>query len=76
MEKNIAFHILFFIFLLVFNRDLSIILKQQQMRKILALMLVSLGLVTIISSCGSSRGGHCDAYGSVEIAPAADLAAL
>lgn len=46
------------------------------MRKILALMFVSFGLVSIVSSCGSSRGGHCDAYGSVEIAPADDLAAL
>lgn len=46
------------------------------MKKFLALMLVSFGLVAIVSSCGSSRGGHCDAYGSVEIAPADDVAAL
>jgi hypothetical protein len=46
------------------------------MRKFLALMLVGLGLVVVASSCGSSRGGHCDAYGSVEVAPADDLATL
>lgn len=45
------------------------------MKRILALMLVGLGLVAV-SSCGSSRGGHCDAYGSVEITPADDVAAL
>lgn len=46
------------------------------MRKFLALMLVGLGLVAVVSSCGSSRGGHCDAYGSVEVTPADDVAAL
>lgn len=46
------------------------------MRKFLALMLVGLGLVAVASSCGSSRGGHCDAYGSVEITPANDVASL
>jgi hypothetical protein len=46
------------------------------MRKFLALMLISVGMVAVVSSCGSSRGGHCDAYGSLEITPADDLAAV
>lgn len=39
-------------------------------------MLASFGLSLAISSCGSSRGGHCDAYGSVNVVPADDLATL
>ncbi len=63
----------FYIFVQVQSRPFNI-LKQQQMRKFLALMLVGFGLVATVSSCGSSRGGHCDAYGSVELTPAEDLA--
>lgn len=39
-------------------------------------MLACFGLSIAISSCGSSRGGHCDAYGSIEVAPADNLASL
>ncbi|MCO5260925.1 MAG: hypothetical protein M9916_12345 [Crocinitomicaceae bacterium] len=44
------------------------------MKKFLFLMLACFGLAIAISSCGSSRGGHCDAYGSVQTTPANDLA--
>ena len=44
------------------------------MRKIFTLMLVGFSLVATLSACGSSKGGHCDAYGSIEVAPADDLA--
>ena len=31
-------------------------------------------LTVIVASCGSSKGGHCDAYGSVDQTENADLA--
>lgn len=46
------------------------------MRKFLALMLVGFGVSLLVSSCGSTGGGHCDAYGSIENTPANDVAAL
>lgn len=46
------------------------------MRKFLALMLVAIGVMAFSVSCGSSRGGHCDAYGSLEVTPVNDLAAV
>jgi len=42
------------------------------MKVFVASMLI--GLTLFIVSCGASRGGHCDAYGSIEQAPAGDLA--
>lgn len=66
---------IFFIFVIVSIKTLKN-LKQQQMRKFLALMLVAIGVMAFSSSCGSSRGGHCDAYGSLEVTPADDLAAV
>lgn len=44
------------------------------MKKFLALALLVCGLAATASSCGSSRGGHCDAYGSVEFTTTEDLA--
>lgn len=31
----------------------------------MALTLVGIGMLVVLNSCGSSRGGHCDAYGKV-----------
>ena len=36
------------------------------MKKFLALTFAGLMLTVILAACGSSRGGHCDAYGSVD----------
>lgn len=41
------------------------------MKKLLAFAFLGLVLTVVLASCGSSQGGHCDAYGnksgSVEI---------
>lgn len=34
------------------------------MKRILALTLMGLMFTIVLASCGSSQGGHCDAYGS------------
>lgn len=34
------------------------------MKKVLALSLFGLILSVVLMSCGSSKGGHCDAYGN------------
>lgn len=34
------------------------------MKKVLALSLFGLMLTVVLMSCGSSKGGHCDAYGN------------
>lgn len=34
------------------------------MKKVLALGLFGLMLTVVLASCGSSQGGHCDAYGN------------
>lgn len=44
------------------------------MRKFLTLMLACFGLTLIVSSCATSTGAHCDAYGSVETVPVNDVA--
>lgn len=36
------------------------------MKKIMALALVAMTVTLVLSSCGSSKGGNCDAYGSVD----------
>jgi hypothetical protein len=46
------------------------------MKKVLALTLMGLMLTVVFAACGSSRGGHCDAYGSVDHVENTDLAAL
>lgn len=48
--------------------------KQTTMKKILTLTLVGMFLSLVISACGSSKGGHCDAYGSVNQVESSDLA--
>lgn len=45
------------------------------MKKVLALSFLGLLLTTVIASCGSSKGGHCEAYGSVDYEESNDLAA-
>ena len=44
------------------------------MKRILALTLVGFGLTVALASCGSSQGGHCDAYGSLDQIEKVDLA--
>jgi hypothetical protein len=44
------------------------------MKKILALAFIGFGLMIVVSACGSSRGGHCDAYGSANHVESSDLA--
>ncbi len=34
------------------------------MKRVLALSLFCLMLTVVLASCGSSKGGHCDAYGN------------
>jgi len=46
------------------------------MKKFLTLTLMGLMLSVVLASCGSSKGGHCDAYGSVDQVENSDLAAL
>ena len=45
------------------------------MKRILALTLMGLGLSVLVAACGSSQGGHCDAYGSLDQVNSTDLAA-
>lgn len=44
------------------------------MKKFLTLALVVVGLTIVLSSCGSSQGAHCDAYGSIDQVENNDLA--
>jgi len=44
------------------------------MRKILALTFMGLVLTVVLASCGSSQGGHCDAYGSLDQEVKSDVA--
>ncbi len=47
------------------------------MKRILALTLMGLMFTVILASCGSSQGGHCDAYGNVDnVEMENDMAAL
>lgn len=45
------------------------------MKKVLTFTLLGLVLTTVIASCGSSKGGHCEAYGNVDYEETSDLAA-
>lgn len=44
------------------------------MKKFLTLALVGLVLSVVFASCGSSQGGHCDAYGAIDQMENNDLA--
>lgn len=44
------------------------------MKRILALTLMGFGLTVVLAACGSSQGGHCDAYGSIDQVESTDLA--
>jgi len=44
------------------------------MKKILTLTLVGMLLSLAMTACGSSKGGHCDAYGSVNQVENSDIA--
>jgi len=46
------------------------------MKKFLALTLTGLILTAVLAACGSAKGGHCDAYGSVDQIEKTDLASL
>ncbi|MCH2224045.1 MAG: hypothetical protein MK066_04695 [Crocinitomicaceae bacterium] len=48
------------------------------MKKVFAIALLGLMFTVVLASCGSSKGGHCDAYGSVDTVDTenTDLAAL
>ena len=46
------------------------------MKKFLALTIMGLVLTAVVSACGSSKGGHCDAYGSVDQVENTDMASL
>ncbi len=37
------------------------------MKRLAALALVGIGMLVVLNACGSSRGGHCDAYGKVDV---------
>jgi len=36
------------------------------MKRVFAIALLGLMFTAVLASCGSSKGGHCDAYGSVD----------
>ncbi len=44
------------------------------MKKILTLTLVGLVTSLVFSACGSSKGGHCDAYGKLDQVEKKDVA--
>lgn len=44
------------------------------MKRILTLTIIGLVFSVLLASCGSSKGGHCDAYGSVKQLENTDLA--
>lgn len=44
------------------------------MKKVVTLMLIGMVFTLILSACGSSKGGNCDAYGSVDQTENSDLA--
>jgi len=44
------------------------------MKKVVTLMLIGMVFTLILSACGSSKGGTCDAYGSVDQNENTDLA--
>lgn len=44
------------------------------MKKLLTLTFLGLGLTVVLAACGSSQGGHCDAYGSLDQVENTDLA--
>jgi len=44
------------------------------MKRILTLTIIGLVFSAVLASCGSSKGGHCDAYGSIEQVESTDLA--
>lgn len=45
------------------------------MKRILALVLVGMVVSFVFSACKSSKGGHCDAYGSIDQVNKTDVAA-
>lgn len=44
------------------------------MKRIMFLALMGITLSVVMASCGSSKGGHCDAYGSVNQTTSSDVA--
>lgn len=44
------------------------------MKRFLAFTALAAFLAVVAASCGSSHGGHCDAYGSVDTEQNSDLA--
>lgn len=44
------------------------------MKKFLTLTIIGVVLSFVFAACGSSKGGHCDAYGSVNQIENNDLA--
>jgi hypothetical protein len=44
------------------------------MKRILTLTIIGIVFSAVLASCGSSKGGHCDAYGSIEQVEKTDLA--
>jgi len=50
--------------------------KLSIMKKFLTLTLMGLMLSAVFASCGSSKGGHCEAYGDVNHVESTDLTKL
>lgn len=36
------------------------------MKRFMALVAVAAFMAVVVTACGSSKGGHCDAYGNVD----------
>ena len=58
------------------TKNLILIFKRTIMKKVLTLTLMGLMLTVVLAACGSSKGGHCDAYGSIDQVENNDLAKL
>ena len=44
------------------------------MRKVITLAMIGMFFTLMLAACGSSKGGNCDAYGSVDTVESSDLA--
>lgn len=49
-------------------------IKLGTMKRFFALTAIAAVLAVVVASCGSSKGGHCEAYGSVNQVENSDLA--
>lgn len=59
---------------LYYEHQLVELLKRNKMMKRFFAFAAVAALLTVVASCGSSKGGHCEAYGNVDQTENSDLA--